>query len=124
FLAAIDSDDPAQAVDLWCGPFMDGFFLSNSRELEEWVDSVRSRLHAAFVAALETLATRAESAGDPAGAVPWWRRLAAETPGNSANTLRLMHALAATGDRAAAIRHGQVHTTLLREEFGAQPDAD
>ena len=124
FLAAIDAGDPSHAVDLWSGPFLDCFFLSNAREFEEWVDSVRARLHAALVAALETLATRAESAGDSAGAVHWWRRLAAETPGNSRNTLRLMHALAATGDRAAAIRHGQVHTTLLREEFGARPDAE
>ncbi|HSK19441.1 MAG TPA: BTAD domain-containing putative transcriptional regulator [Longimicrobiales bacterium] len=124
FLAAIDAGDPARAVDLWSGAFLDGFFLSNAREFEEWVDSVRARLHATFIAALETLATRAEAAGDPAASVPWWRRLAAESPGNSRNSLRLMQALAATGDRAAAIRHGQVHTTLLREEFGAQPDAE
>lgn len=124
FLAAIDAGDPARAVDLWSGAFLDGFFLSNARQFEEWVDSARARLHAAFVAALESLATGAEAARDPAASVSWWRRLAAETPGNSRNTLRLMHALAATGDRAAAIRHGQVHTTLLREEFGAQPDAE
>ena len=124
FLAAIDAGDPAGAVDLWSGAFLDGFFLSNAREFEEWVDSVRARLHAAFVAALESCATGAEAAGDPAASVSWWRRLAAETPGNSRNTLRLMYALAATGDRAAAIRHGQVHTTLLREEFGARPDTE
>ncbi|MGH7447823.1 MAG: BTAD domain-containing putative transcriptional regulator, partial [Longimicrobiales bacterium] len=124
FLAAIDAGDPARAVDLYDGAFLEGFFLSGSREFEEWVDTERARIHAAYVASLETLATNAASAGDAAGAVHGWKRLAAETPGNSRNALRLMQALAAAGDRAAAIRQGQVHTTLLREEFDARPDPD
>ena len=33
-----------------------------------------------------------------------------------------MEALGAAGDRAGALRYAQVHTTLLREEFGAEPD--
>lgn len=124
FTAALAAGEPARAVECYSGPFLDGFFLGRSPEFENWAGAERERLAAAYAAALEVLAEREEAAGNAASAVPWWRRLATTAPGSSRIALRLMRALAAAGDRGAAIQHGCLHATLLREEFGANPDPD
>ncbi len=124
FEQAAAAGDAARAVAVHAGPFLDGFFLGGSNEFERWADGVRERVRASHAAMLEALAEAAEARGAPREATAWWRRLAAESPGNSRVALRLMTALAAAGDRAAAIRHAQVHAALLRDEFGAEPDPD
>ncbi len=122
FSRALDSGAPREAVDLYAGPFLDGFHLSRAREFERWVDGERSALHAAHVSALEALAREAEAAGDAVGAVALWRRLASAEPLSSRIALALMRALTASGDRAGALRAAAVHASLLREELGAAPD--
>ena len=57
----------------------------------------------AFTEALETLAIAAESRGQQAEAAAWWTRLAEHEPLSSRVIIRLMSALAAHGDRAAAL---------------------
>src|SRR5690606_35658959 len=71
---------------------------------------------------LERLAGESERGGAHDRAVHWWRRLAAHEPFSSRIALRLMHALAAAGDRAAAVQHARVHAALLREELEVEPD--
>jgi tetratricopeptide (TPR) repeat protein len=56
--------------------------------------------------------------------VLWWRTLAAQDPFSSRVALRLMQALAASGDRAAALQHAKVHAALLREELAVTPDPE
>jgi TolB-like protein/DNA-binding SARP family transcriptional activator len=124
FEEAADRGDATAAVARYAGAFLDGFFLSGSAEFEQWADLRRAHLQDRYTTALETLAAQCESAGDASAAARWWRRLAAVVPGNSRVALRLMAALAAAGDRTAAIQHAKVHVTLLREEFGAEPDPD
>ena len=124
FEEAVAAGDAARAVAAYGGPFLDAFFLRDAPEFERWAEVERARLHAAFGAMLEVLATRAEQSGDASGAVVHWSRLAAEFQGNSRHTLGLMRALAAAGDRAGAIRQAEVHAIVLREEFGAEPDAE
>lgn len=124
FEHAAADNDAARAVASYGGPFLDGFFLRDAPEFERWIEGERARLHASFAAMLEVLAISAERAGNLDGAVVHWRRLAAEFPGNSRFALGLMRALAAAGDRVSAIRHAEVHALLLKEEFGAEPDAE
>jgi TolB-like protein/DNA-binding SARP family transcriptional activator/Tfp pilus assembly protein PilF len=123
FEAALERPDPAQAAALYAGPFLDGFYLSDSIEFEQWVEAERNRLRQRAGKALETLATDAAARGDHRSAVECWHRLAALDPLNSRITLGLMNALATTGDRAGALQLAQVHERLLREELGAAPDA-
>lgn len=121
FERLLEEKQPEQAVALVAGPLLDGFHLSDSPEFERWLDGERARLAARYAAALESLADAAEAAGDLSTATGWWRQLAAHDPFSGRITLRLMRALDANGDRAGAIRHARVHTTLLREELDAAP---
>ena len=121
FEDALERRADAAAAELYAGPFLDGFYLSDAAEFERWVEAARRRLRDRATAALERLATAAAT-GEYSHAAAWWRRLAALDPLNSRVALGLMKALAAAGDRAGALQAAGVHESLLREELGVALD--
>lgn len=123
FDEALKSGRPQEAVELYRGPLLDGFHVPDSAELESWLDAERSQLGRQYAQALEALAESAAAAGDHGTAVTWWRRRAVHDPLSSQVALRLMRALEAAGDRTGALQHARIHTTLLRTELDAEPDA-
>ena len=124
FLAAVEGGRLELAADLYGGPFLDGFHLPHSGEFEQWASAQREELARRYASVIERLAADAEARGDARAALPWLRRLQATDPLSTHVTLRLMRALVAAGERAAALRHAQLHESLLREELGSPPDAE
>jgi DNA-binding SARP family transcriptional activator len=124
FETALADGELQRAVELFAGPFMDGFHLRGSAEFERWLDGERSRLDSRYAEALEALAERAETDGDFGRAAELWRRLAAHDPFSSRIAARLMAAAATAGDRPAALQHARAHTRLLRDELGVEPDLE
>lgn len=124
FREAVRSGEWDRAVTLYSGPFMDGFFVADAPEFERWVESEREHLARRFREALERSAEQKAASGDARGRVEAWRRLAAEDQFSGRVALGLMRALEAAGDRAGAMQHARVHAALLREELGAEPDAE
>jgi len=124
FESALTRGDRERAIELYAGPFLDGFFVPDAPELEHWIDAERKRLGQAYARALEELAEERTAQRDLLGAVASWRKLAAHDLYNSRVALKLVRALDAAGDRVAALQHVRVHTTLLREELGVEPDPD
>lgn len=122
FEAALDAGRTAQAVELYRGDVLEGFHVSAAPEFERWLDVERARLADRYVRAVEALAVERETARDFAGAVAWWRRLSARDLYSSRLSLRLMRAMAAGGDPAAAVQHARLHETLLREDLNVAPD--
>ena len=124
FDAAVARGDHAGAATLYAGPFLDGFFVSDAPEFEQWATRERERFSTRYAKALEALAEAAEAAGDASAAAEWWKRRAAQDPYDSRVALRLMQSLEASGNRAAALQHASVHQRLLDQEFGiaAAPD--
>jgi DNA-binding SARP family transcriptional activator len=122
FQGLLESGDLEPAVQAYAGPFLDGFHLPGSRAFEDWLGAERERLARACTAALETLAREADGAGHRRRAVEWWQRAVAAEPHNSRFALHLMRALAAAGDRAAAVRWADTHGALLEDELGLEPD--
>jgi TolB-like protein/DNA-binding SARP family transcriptional activator len=122
---AIARDDPGSAIELYRGPFLDGFHLPGGpHEFETWVDRERARLGLEYEKALESVAESAESNGDLVRAVVAWRRLMRHDPANSRVALRLMNALAEAGDAANAIQFAGEHERYLRRELDLDlPDA-
>jgi adenylate cyclase len=121
FRQALADEDWAQAVSLYTGAFLDGFFVAGAPGFERWVEAEREQHARAFAGALERLAEAYERAGDLRAAVVAWRRLAAHDPYGSHVALRLMEALAAAGDAAGALRHAAIHAALLREDCDIAP---
>ncbi|MBK8003304.1 MAG: winged helix-turn-helix domain-containing protein [Gemmatimonadetes bacterium] len=110
------------AVALYEGPFLDGVYLDEAPEFDRWAEQERNVLAHEYVAALEQLAKRATQAGDHRTAVGHWRKLANADPLNAQVAAGLMQALAAAGDRAAALQHYRVYEMLLRQELEIEPD--
>ncbi|MEJ2502226.1 MAG: BTAD domain-containing putative transcriptional regulator [Gemmatimonadota bacterium] len=122
FQAAVERGDPAAAVDLYGGPFLDGFHVGGaSPAFEHRIDRIRSTLRRDFLDALEALAEDAEARGDPLAAARWWRDRAARDPLDSRVALRLIRALSATGNRAAALEAADRHARRLSDQVGAPP---
>lgn len=112
-----------RAAEIYAGAFLDGFYLTGAPEFERWAAERRSRYEAQMAAVFEGLAGSAESRGHHRLAVGWRRRRAAIDPLDTNAALRLMAALAASGDRAGALQHARVHEALLRDQLDMAPDA-
>jgi TolB-like protein/DNA-binding SARP family transcriptional activator/Flp pilus assembly protein TadD len=117
FEAAVKRGQHADAVALYRGPLLDGFFPVNNVEFERWVDGERGRLARSYATTVEALAFEREAAGDPGAAVQWWRQLADHDPHNSRAALRLVQALEASGDTAGALRAARAHEAALRTDL-------
>ena len=124
FERLLDEGQSEAAVELFVGPLLDGFHLSDSSELEHWLDAERARLGQRFAAALESLAEASEARSEFGAASRWWRRLSEHDPYSGRVALRLMRSLEAAGDRAAALKHARAHASLMRQEFDTGPDPE
>jgi TolB-like protein/DNA-binding SARP family transcriptional activator/tetratricopeptide (TPR) repeat protein len=124
FQSALRRGAPADAVQAYAGPFLEGFSLSEAGEFERWVEVERARLATQYRGALESLAHAAAERGDNREAADWWRRLVEADPLSSHATLGLMTALDDAGQRAEAIRAGQAHAVFVRTELGAEPPSE
>ena len=62
FSEALEGRDPGRAVELYAGPFLEGFHVDESPAFEQWVSRERRRLEALFLkACVEHCATLARS---------------------------------------------------------------
>lgn len=120
---AFEAGQAEPALELYRGELLSGLHVSDAPEFERWLDEEREHLRRRVCDALEKLASDAGAGGERRSAAEWWRRLSALDPLNSRITLRLMDALAASGDRAAALQVARVHESLLREELDTGPEA-
>lgn len=124
FEEAVSSGNLERAAAIYAGPFLDGFFLSDAPEFDQWLGRERDRLVSSYAGVLEGLAERAETAGDRAGAVRWWKARAAQDSYDSRIALRLILALEASGNRAAALLEAGAHQRLLKDELDLEPPPD
>src|SRR5207247_1778429 len=75
-----DQHDPARAVSLYRGPFLDGFYLNGEGDFGRWVEGERARLAKLMSDALQSLACAARERGEHRTAADWWRRPAEPDP--------------------------------------------
>jgi TolB-like protein/DNA-binding SARP family transcriptional activator len=122
FVNALTAAEFQSAAEKYSGPFMDGFHLPGTPDFERWLEEERGRLAHLHAGALESVAEERERLGDYRGAAEWWRRRAAADPSCSRIALKLMQAMTAAGDLAAALQHARVHEMLLATEFELAPD--
>lgn len=90
----------------------------------DWAIEHRHHLAHAHLDALEGAAAAALVIGDTTGAVAWAQTAADEHPLREAATLLLVRALAAGGDRAAALATFDAFGRRLADELGIDPSPD
>ncbi|KAA3643402.1 MAG: hypothetical protein DWQ07_23095 [Chloroflexi bacterium] len=111
----------SEAVELYRGPFLQGFMLEDSQPFLEWVVLKQEWLHRQ---ALETLAILADvhvALEDYEKAEAFARRQLTLEPWREEAHRQLMHALALRGERSAALAQYESCRAVLEEELGAPP---
>ncbi|MBT8398070.1 MAG: AAA family ATPase, partial [Gemmatimonadetes bacterium] len=121
---ALRDRDLALAVSLRPRPFMDGFHLPESQAFEDWRAAEARRLDELVEEALEELARVAYGAEDWKSAINYWARLSDMDPYNTRYCMGWVDTLEASGDPGNAIRLGEDHIELLRDDLGAEPPSD
>ena len=112
----------AEAVEVYRGPFLDGFFLGEAPEFERWCETERARLAQAHSQTVYRLAREEGERGHHTAAITLWRKLSAAEPLDGRAALGLMRALVAAGDRAGALQSARVYEALVRDELQTDPD--
>ena len=115
---------PADAVELYRGDLLEGFFVSGAPDFERWVDGERGRLREQAAAATWALAEQAAAEERDEHAVHWARRAMAFTPTDEAALRRLVTLLYRMGDRAAAMHVYTEFAARLQQEYGVRPSAE
>jgi len=121
FQLALGQGRLADAVSLYRGPFLDGFYLNGDPDFEFWAATERDRFARAFAQSLETLAREARDTGDRQAEIGWRLRLADQDPLNGVAIAGLMSALADTGDQVGALQRGRWHEIRMRSELDLPP---
>lgn len=124
FEAALEEGRPAEAMELYGGPFLKGFHVPDAREFERWADHHRDRLARRAEQASWTLAEEADEEGRVREAERWARRAIAINPFEERGWRRLMTLLDRHGERAGAVRTYQELARRLDDELGIEPSPE
>ncbi|HJS47860.1 MAG TPA: BTAD domain-containing putative transcriptional regulator [Gemmatimonadales bacterium] len=124
FEAALAVGDGAAALQLYRGPFLDGFHLDSAPGFDEWLERERNRCAERARRAAEGLARAAGEAGDRGGTVRWWRRAVEVDPYRAGLAVALAEALHARGDRAEALHELGAYAERLRRDLELEPEPE
>lgn len=113
-----------QAVELYQGDFLAGFFVRDAPEFEEWMLAQRARYRELALHALHALAQHRLESGDYDAAIHDASRLLALEPWREETHRQLMLAMARTGQSTAALAQYKRCRRLLEKELGIEPSAE
>jgi len=113
-----------EALDLYRGALLEGFFISDAPEFERWLETERARLQQAAAGGARALAERYESDNDLTRAVRWTRRSIELAPSDEGLVRRLIALLDRQGDRAGALEAYEAFARRVAAEYDAEPAAE
>ncbi len=113
----------AAAADLYRGDFLDGFYVQDAPEFEQWVLNERSRLRNGVIQLLHTLAQYHADQDALPPAMDYTRRILQLEPWREEAHRQLMLLLAQSGQRSAALAQFERCRQALHSELAVEPDA-
>jgi len=125
FERACDAGRLSEAMQLYRGDFLDGFYVAGgSAELERWIEGERIRLRQLAARAAAELSQHAEREGNLAQAVEAARQGVALDPDDEKGLARLIALLDRSGDRAGALSTFETFRRRLEKEYDATPSPE
>ena len=118
FRTAVDRGQPAEALELYHGDFLDGFFAEEASGFAEWVEGERAALRELGARGARQLAELHDGQGAHTVAVGWGRKAAELAPDDERAFRRLLGLLERAGDRAGAMQAYDDFAHRLRAEYG------
>ncbi|MCL4301526.1 MAG: tetratricopeptide repeat protein [Anaerolineae bacterium] len=116
-----DIEELKQAIALYRGDFLEGFYLHDAPEFEQWVLVERARLRERVLRALHLLADHLAAQDDLPQAIETMRRLLALEPWREEAHRYLMLLLARDGQRSAALAQFEICRQMLADELAVEP---
>jgi len=117
FERATEAGRLADALDLYRGDLLEGFFIRGAPAFEQWLEDERVRLKVLALRSATLLAER----GGLAESVQWGRRALRIAPLDEPTLRRLMQTLDRLGDRAGALEAYEAFAKRLTAELEADP---
>src|SRR2546427_6781728 len=125
FEQACDAGRLSEALQLYRGDFLDGFYIAvESAELERWIEGERTRLRQMAARAAAELSQDAERKGNLAQAVEAARHGVALDPDDEKGLARLIALLDRSGDRAGALHEYEHFRRRLLELYNITPSPE
>jgi predicted ATPase/DNA-binding SARP family transcriptional activator len=112
----------AQAVALYKGDFLAGFFLDNSPAFEQWALLERERLRTLAISAYQQLVMQTTANSQLELAIGYAQRLLDLDPLHEPTYRQLMRLLAQAGQRTAALSQYAICDQILHAELDVPPD--
>jgi predicted ATPase/DNA-binding SARP family transcriptional activator len=113
-----------EAVALYEGEFLSGFYVHRAAVFEEWLTGLRARLHQLAVNALRILTQTYATDGQYSAGVIHAQRLLELDPWREEGQRQLMRLLALGGQQSAALKQYDICRQVLQEELGLDPSAE
>jgi predicted ATPase/DNA-binding SARP family transcriptional activator/predicted negative regulator of RcsB-dependent stress response len=114
-------DDLREAVVLYQGEFLEGFYISEALAFEEWALTERERLRLLALRALQYLVEGYAARNEDEQALLYARQLLAMEPWREEAHRSLMRLLAGSGRRAEALAQYETCKQVLAEGLGVEP---
>ncbi|MEW5931673.1 MAG: BTAD domain-containing putative transcriptional regulator [Gemmatimonadota bacterium] len=121
FDAAVEEGRAEDALALYGGEFLPGFFVEDAPEAERWLEDERARRRRAAAESAWTLADAAERGGRADEAAAWARRAAGIDRDDEGSFRRLLGVLDRAGRAAAALEAYADFARRLEQELGCAP---
>lgn len=113
-----------EALALYEGDFLAGYFLPQAVGFETWAAAERERLHRLAITGLRRLGRWHLEQGEYQPAIRWATRLVAVDELAESGHRQLMGALALSGRRTEALRQYEAFRQLLQDELGIFPSEE
>jgi DNA-binding SARP family transcriptional activator/TolB-like protein len=124
--AAAARGDHGKVVDLYHGPFLDGFYIADAPEFDEWRDRERSRLERLFVKSAAACCAELAATGSWESCRAIAERWLAVEPASGDAALMVLRATGAPATHAAYAAVLSAYESLVQRldrELGIAPDA-
>ncbi|MBL8988292.1 MAG: tetratricopeptide repeat protein [Gemmatimonadetes bacterium] len=118
---ALEAGRPEEALELYRGDFLPGFFLDGAIEVERFIETERERYRREAVGAAWRIVGADEARGDRRAAASHARRALALAPYDEAGLRRTLTLVASSGDRAGAQRLYDDFVKRLAEDLELTP---
>src|SRR5438034_3666798 len=124
FDRAVAAGRSAEALELYRGHLLEGFFIPGAAEFERWLEGERARLRQAAARGAQALVEQCEAADDLHTALEWARRAAQLAPQEEGPLRRLVTLLDRLGDRAGAVAAYEEFAKRLGADLETEPAAE
>src|SRR5438445_8153621 len=121
FEGAVHSGRLAEALDLYRGDLLEGFFIRGAPAFEQWLEDERARLRAVALRSATLLAERSDVSGALAESGQWARRALRIAPLDEPAFRRLIRTLDRLGDRSGALDAYEAFAKRLAAELETEP---